>query len=189
MTEPSSTDLATEQTQRWIERAVIGLNLCPFAAAPWRRDQVRLAASAAVDFDEAIRDALDEAERLLDADPQQLSTTLIIFPHALDDFEEFLEAADTLDALLAQAGAEGVLQVATFHPRYRFDDTDQDAPSNYTNRSPLPVLHLLREDEVSQAIDAHPDPDRIWEQNVARMESLGPDGVAALWAKLIADSE
>jgi hypothetical protein len=166
----------------WIERAVIGLDLCPFAAAVWRSERARIAVSDAEDAAGAVESLLEEAAHLLDSDPAELSTTLVVFPRALQAFEEFLDAVGVAESALADAGAEGVLQIATFHPEYRFEGEEEDALSHFTNRAPYPVMHLLREAEVADAVDHHPDPHGIPARNVARLEALGRAGVAELVA-------
>jgi uncharacterized protein len=173
---------ASAQIARWLEEVVIGLNLCPFAAAPWRRGLVRIVVSDATSFEDALADAMDEVEWLLDSgdvgdeESDPLSTTLIAYTHALGGFEEFLEAARALEEVLRQEELEGVFQVATFHPDYRFAGVDPDDPGNRTNRAPYPILHLLREEEVSEAIARHPDAAGIPARNIALMRSLAGEG-------------
>jgi len=173
----------TARVTRWIEEAVIGLRLCPFATSPWRAGQVRVALSEARSAEDAVKDALDEAFALLEAEPEAVATTLVVFPDALDDFEAFLDAAATVEHILEQAGARGVLQVATFHPRFRFEDTAPDDLGNWTNRAPFPIMHLLREAQLSEAIDAFPDTATIPEDNVRRLEAMGRAAVTALWGR------
>jgi len=169
---------------RWIEEAVIGLGLCPFAASPWRDGRVRVVVSPATGDEDAARDALEAAWSLLEVDADVVSTTLVAFPTALADFETFLDAAATVEHILEQAGARGVLQVATFHPDFRFEDTAPDELGNWTNRAPYPVIHLLREAEVADAIDRFPDTLTIPETNVERLEAMGRAAVLALWGRL-----
>jgi uncharacterized protein len=138
--------------------------------------------SEATRAEETIDAVMKEAAHLLDSEPAQLSTTLVVFPHALEDFEEFLDAVGVAEDALAEAGAEGILQIATFHPDYRFEGEAEDALSNTTNRAPYPVMHLLREAEVTDAVDHHPDPDGIPKRNIERLEALGRAAVAELVA-------
>lgn len=169
---------------RWVESMVIGLKLCPFATEPWKAGGVRIALSHAANTDDAVKDALDEAFALLEGD---IRTTLVTFPDAptLLDFETFLDVAETVDAILSEAGAAGILQVATFHPNYLFgDEPDPNAIGHYTNRSPYPVLHLIREEDVTRAVDEHPDIDQIPIDNVACLEALGREQVLAMFAAL-----
>jgi hypothetical protein len=176
-------DEAVGAVTRWLERAVIGLNLCPFAAAPWRRGLVRIVASDAETFEDAVQDACDEVEWLLGAAEDGaagLSTTLIAYTRALGGFEEFLEAAGALEEVLRQEGLEGVLQVASFHPDYRFEGVEAEDPGNWTNRAPYPILHLLREDEVAEAIARHPDIHKIPQTNIEKMRALSEQERRAL---------
>jgi len=163
-------------TRQWLEEVVIGLNLCPFARKELVNDRVRLVASSA-DSEEALLEALQSELRFLDEHPE-VETTLLIHPEVLavfDDYNEFLAAADGLLELLE---LDGVYQVASFHPDYRFAGTGAGDAENYTNRSPFPMLHLLREDSVARAVDSHPDPDAIPERNIALMHELGADEMA-----------
>jgi len=167
-------------TRRWIERAVIGLNLCPFARAVVARGQVRYVLSNAA-TPEALLEALgEELLHLRDTSPEDIDTTLIIHPQVLSDFLDYNDFLEDADALVEQLGLEGELQVASFHPQYRFAGSGEDDIANFTNRSPWPTLHLLREDSVARAVDAFPDPDAIVERNVATLEKLGHEG----WQRL-----
>ena len=152
---------------------MIGLNLCPFAKAVHAKRQVRFAVSAARDTEALLEDLLAEMQHLRDADPAALDTTLLIHPHVLKDFSDYNAFLDVADAMLAALSLEGVLQVASFHPDYVFAGTAGDDPTNATNRSPYPILHLLREDSVSRAVDAFPDADAIVERNLETMRTLG----------------
>jgi hypothetical protein len=167
-------------TRRWIERAVIGLNLCPFAKAVVARGQVRYVLSEA-DTPQALLEVLgDELVHLRDTPADALDTTLIVHPHVLADFADYNDFLDSADALVVELGLDGVLQVASFHPQYRFAGSAPDDVENFTNRSPQPTLHLLRENSVSRAVAAYPDPDVIVERNIASLRQLGTDG----WRKL-----
>ena len=168
------TDDAIADTRRWLERAVIGLNLCPFAKAVHAKGQVRYVLSEATTAEALLEQLGEELAFLRDAPADEIDTTLIVHPAALQDF---LELAD---ALVAEMELEGVLQVASFHPRYQFAGTAPDDIENFTNRAPHPTLHLLREDSVSRAVEAYPDPDAIVDRNVATMERLGLDGFRRL---------
>jgi hypothetical protein len=183
---PTTLTTPIEQTRAWLEDAVIGLNLCPFAKAPLVKGQVHFALCESDDP----RDLLDalraEMDGLAAADPAERETTLLVHPNALldfDDFNDFLEAAD--DALV-ERGFEAVLQIASFHPRYRFAGTQPDDLENATNRSPHPVLHLLREASVERAVQAFPQAEVIYETNIATLEALGRAGWEALSARWMA---
>lgn len=175
-------DVVTK-TRRWLEDAVIGLNLCPFARSVYVRDEVRIAVESEADFEDAIRATLDEADRLLQAAPDEIATTLVVFPNALADFDDFLDAVGIIDELLEQAGAAGILQVAHFHPDYQFEGTEADDLENYTNRAPYPILHLLREAEISEGVHSHPDPESIPERNIETLEKMGHEGIAEMWGR------
>jgi uncharacterized protein len=166
---------------RWIDEVVVGLRLCPFAAGPWKAGEVRIAVSAATSPEDAVKHALDEALHLMEVSEDEVGTTLVAFPSALSDFEDLLDAEATLAHILDQAGGAGILQVASFHPDYLFEGEDPDALSHWTNRAPVPILHLLRESQVSQAVDQHPDPDAIPADNVRRLDALGRDALVRLW--------
>ena len=165
-------------TKRWVETVVIGLNLCPFAARELRRDRVRFAVSAATDEGQLLADLQRELERL-DREPE-IETTLLIHPRVLQAFDDYNQFLDVADALLLQLEFDGLFQIASFHPEYRFGGTGPDDVENFTNRSPYPLLHLLRESSLERAIDAHPDVDAIPERNIERLEALGREKVMAL---------
>ena len=174
----------------WLDEAIIGLSLCPFAARPRREGRVRITVSRAAAPEAAVHDALEAAWRLLDApaddddgtEAPSPETTLLAFPDTASDFEELLDVAATVEDILAQAGGAGLMQVITFHPDYRFEGEDPDDPGVWTNRSPVPLLHLLREDEVSRAVDQHPDTLGIPERNVRVLRELGLPRLQAMWA-------
>ena len=169
------------ETRRWLERAVIGLNLCPFAKAVHVKDQVRFVLSEASDTEALLHQLHDELLWLQAADPQQTDTTLIVHPYVLDDFLDYNDFLDLADGLVAELGLEGEIQVASFHPDYQFAGAASDDIGNFTNRAPYPTLHLLREASVERAVAAFPDPDAIVERNIATLENLGHEG----WRKLM----
>jgi hypothetical protein len=168
------------ETRAWVLRAVVGLNLCPFAKAPMTKNQIRYVVSAASDTSSLLEALCAEMHTLAQADPEQIETTLLIHPNVLGDFADFNEFLDVADAALDQLGYEGVLQVASFHPLYQFAGTVLDDVSNATNRSPFPTLHLLREESVDRAVVAFPDAHAIFEANIHTLEALGADGWNAL---------
>jgi hypothetical protein len=171
---------AIAETRAWVERVVIGLNLCPFAKAPQVKGQVRYVASRAVDAAELLTDLVAELHRLAEAPAELIETTLLVHPHALNDFDDYNDFLDVADAALAELELEGVLQVASFHPEYRFADSEPDDLANATNRSPYPTLHLLREDSIDRAVAAFPEAEAIFEANIETMEELGAEGLARL---------
>jgi hypothetical protein len=175
-----STDPVVVATRLWLEKAVIGLGLCPFAKAVHVRGQVRYFVSEARTEDALLGDLRAELQVLHAADPAQVDTTLLIHPHVLQDFADYNAFLDLADDALADAGLVGEIQVASFHPRYQFAGTGPDDIGNFTNRSPYPTLHLLREASISRAVRSGPDAATIYEANIATLEKLGHDG----WTKL-----
>ncbi len=191
MTEPTDAprDRDVEaRVRRWIEEAVIGLDFCPFAASVYHTGRVRIAVSPADSPPDAVDAALDEVVELLETPPEQVATTLIAYPAGLDDFRSFLDVAETVRGALSEADAEGVLQVATFHPDYQFAGTAPDDLENYTNRSPVPIVHLLREDDVTEAVDNHPDPEGIPERNIERLREMGREEIEHIWEQFDGES-
>jgi hypothetical protein len=170
-------------TRAWLERAVIGLNLCPFAKAVHVKDQIRYVVSDAATPEALLTDLLVELKLLDDADPERIETTLLIHPHALADFLDYNDFLDVADAAVEELGLDGVLQVASFHPQYQFAGTEPDDVENCTNRSPWPTLHLLREASVDRAVAAFPEAGLIFERNVETLRALGRAG----WLRLLAD--
>ena len=177
-------DRIEADVRRWLERVVIGLNLCPFAKAVYARQQVRIVVSDAT-TERALLEQLGEEMALLrDTPAEDIDTTLLVHPRVLQDFLDYNDFLDTADALVEAMELDGVLQVASFHPHYQFADTDPEDAENLTNRAPYPILHLLREDSVDRAVAAYPEPDAIIERNVATMRELGIEG----FRKLLAES-
>jgi len=163
--------IITEKTQNWIRSFIIDLNICPFARREVERGSVRIQISSAQSNDKALDDLFAET-KLLDSTPA-VETTLLVFPHFLSDFYDYLDFVDWAETNLNLANYEGVYQLATFHPDYCFADTDVDDVSNYTNRSPYPMLHLLRETSVEKAIAYYGNTDEIPERNIACLNKLG----------------
>ena len=169
--------------RRWLERAVIGLNLCPFAKAVYTKNQVRIVVSDASTERALLEELGEEMALLRDTPAEQVDTTLLVHPQVLQDFLDYNDFLDDADALVEALELDGVLQVASFHPDYQFAGTEPDDAENLTNRAPYPILHLLREDSVDRAVEAYPEPDSIIERNVATMQELGPEG----FRKLLSD--
>lgn len=183
MTEPALHPV--EQSVRdWLSRIVIGLNLCPFAAKPFRENRVRVLVSEARTPVDLLTDLQLELTRLSETPATVLETTLIAIPHQLGDFLDYNDFLDDVDTLLDQYEWSGEFQVASFHPDYQFAGTVPTEAGNCTNRSPVPLLHLLREDSVEAAVASHPDPDGIPEANVARLEAMTPSERHALFSFL-----
>jgi uncharacterized protein len=168
-------------TRLWLERAVIGLNLCPFAAAVYRGGRVRFRVSELRFADALLQELHSELLLLNGADPLQCETTLLIHPLALQNFADYNEFLGQCDAAVAEAGLEGELQVAGFHPQFQFAGTEPEDIENYTNRSPYPMLHLLREASIERAIEAVPDTREIYERNICTLRGLGHEGWRKLW--------
>lgn len=167
-------------TRRWLERAVIGLNLCPFARAVVAKGQVRYVLSDAGTPEVLLETLGEELLRLRDTPMEQVDTTLIVHPRVLGDFLEYNDFLDRADALVEALALEGVLQVASFHPDYMFAGSAPGDIENCTNRAPYPTLHLLREDSVTRAVEAFPDADSIVDRNIETLRKLGHEG----WRKL-----
>lgn len=163
-------------TQRWLQRAVIGLNLCPFAKAVVAKQQVRFVLSDATTPEQLLQTLGEELALLRDTPAAEIDTTLIVHPQVLVDFLDYNDFLDLADGLVESMELDGVLQVASFHPDYQFAGSEPDDIANYTNRSPYPTLHLLREDSVARAVDAFPDPDAIVDRNIETLTRLGHEG-------------
>ena len=169
-------------TRNWLERAVIGLNLCPFAKSVHVKGLVHYAVSEATDPRQLLADLGTELDALVALDAQARETTLLVAPLCLDDFLEFNDFLGRGERLVRKRGLEGVIQLASFHPGYQFEGTQPGDIENFTNRSPYPTLHLLREESIERAVAAFPDAEAIYEANIETMRRLGPDGWAALRA-------
>lgn len=171
---------AIAQTRRWLERVVIGLNLCPFAAAPYRHGRIAFVVSDAQRLDAIYQDFLGVLLEFVTSDPHQQETALLILSRGLQSFDDYLEALDLLEQAIVEAGLEGRVQLASFHPKYRFAHAAADDPANFSNRSPFPMFHLIREDGLSAALESYPDPAQIPERNVQRLRELGIARIRAL---------
>lgn len=169
-----------QDTQAWVEKAVIGLNLCPFAKAVQVQGKVRYVVSQAATVEDLLYQLAAELNHLHDTPADETDTTLLIHPQVLTDFLDYNDFLEAADALVADIGLEGELQVASFHPQYQFEGTEPDDITNFTNRSPYPTLHLLREDSIDRAVAAFPKPESIFDTNMETLEKLGIEG----WRKL-----
>jgi uncharacterized protein len=168
-------------TRRWLERAVIGLNLCPFAESVYRGGRVRFRISEQRTASGLLDEFRLELAALSSADPLQIETTLLIHPWVLGDFIEYNDFLDVCEAAIADLGFEGELQVASFHPHYQFAGTQPEDIENYTNRSPYPMLHVLREASIERAVAAVPDTAEIYRKNIRTLRNLGQEGWRRLW--------
>ena len=168
------------QTRHWLEKAVIGLNLCPFAKAVYVKNQIRLVVSKARHADDLLEELDRELDLLVATPADEIDTTLLIHPTLFDDFLDFNDFLEVAEGVVDEHGLEGVIQLASFHPQFQFEGTEVDDISNYTNRAPFAILHLLREDSVERAVEAFPQADEIFDANIATLEKLGHSGWKAL---------
>jgi hypothetical protein len=178
---PITTDEIIAATRLWLERSVIGLNLCPFAESVYRADRVRFRVSEQRSASALLDDLRAELRELQAADPLRCETTLLIHPWVLTDFIEYNDFLDVCETTIVELDLEGELQVASFHPQYRFAGTQSEDIENYTNRSPFPMLHLLREASIERAVAAVPDTDEIYRRNIRTLRNLGHAGWQRLW--------
>lgn len=177
---PHSPDIVDQDTRRWLERAVIGLNLCPFAKGVYVKNQVHFEISPSSDGRAVLQELERELNDLVALAPEVRDTTLLVLPEAFADFLDFNDFLAEADALLARLGLEGEIQIANFHPRFQFAGTAEDDITNCTNRSPYPTLHLIRESSIDRAVEAFPEAEAIYEVNMATLERLGEPGWRAL---------
>lgn len=181
MSKPNAPDEFVIATSRkWLEQAVIGLNLCPFAKKPYYKQQLRFYVSHANHLDHFLDQLEQEIRLLLHTPAEELETTLFIEPVLFQSFDEFLNIVELSEQILVENQAIGIIQIAPFHPKFQFADTDADDISNYTNRSPYPTLHLIRESSIDQAVAAFPDAAQIYQRNIALLQQMGING----WEKL-----
>ena len=173
-------DQVLQKTKHWLEKAVIGLNLCPFAKAVYVKNQVRLVVSEARHADDLLEELDRELDLLVATPADDIDTTLLIHPTLFDDFLDFNDFLELAEGVVDEHKLEGVIQLASFHPQFQFDGTEPDDISNYTNRAPFAILHLLREDSVERAVEAFPNADAIFDANIATLEKLGLSGWKSL---------
>jgi uncharacterized protein len=172
--------LVLQQTRLWLEKAVIGLNLCPFAKAVYVKNQIRLVVSKARHSDDLLEELDRELDLLVATPAAEIDTTLLIHPTLFADFLDFNDFLEIAEGVVDEHGLEGVVQLASFHPQFQFHGTTEDDISNYTNRAPYAILHLLREDSVERAVEAFPQAEMIFETNIATLEKLGLEGWKSL---------
>lgn len=167
-------------TRHWLEKAVIGLNLCPFAKAVYVKNQVRLVVSHARHADDLLEELDSELDLLVATPAEEIDTTLLIHPSLFDDFLDFNDFLEIAEGVLDEHALQGVVQLASFHRKFQFEGTEPDAIGNYTNRAPFAMLHLLREDSVERAVEAFPEAEAIFNANIRTLEKLGHAGWTAL---------
>ena len=173
-------DEVLNQTRHWLEKAVIGLNLCPFAKAVYVKNQVRLVVSQARHADDLLEELDRELDLLVNTPADEIDTTLLIHPTLFDDFLDFNDFLEVAEGVLDEHGLDGVVQLASFHPKFQFEGTEPEDISNYTNRAPFAMLHLLREESIDRAVQAFPEAETIFEENIRTLEKLGHSGWQAL---------
>lgn len=164
-----------QDVQQWLEDVVIGLNLCPFAAKPNRNKQIKIFVSEATTEEVLLEDVLQELMNLDSKTAEELETTLVAIPNMLQDFMDYNFFLDWVDALIKQQEWEGIYQIATFHPDYCFGGAEPEDDENLTNRSPYPVLHLIREESMEKVLKHYPNPEAIPDTNIARVEALSQE--------------
>ena len=172
--------IVLQDTVRWLERAVIGLNLCPFAKGVHGKGQIHYVVSTATEGSQLLQELGDELKALAEISPEERDTTLLIAPACFPDFLDFNDFLELADQLLNALDLEGVLQIASFHPAFQFGGTTVDDVTNCTNRAPYPTLHLLREDSIDRAVAAFPEAETIYERNMQVLEEMGAEGWQAL---------
>jgi len=171
-------DAVKTAVKSWIDKVIIGLNFCPFAKKEMERNTVRYAIFPTTQVNEALGNLLEELA-LLDQQ-QDIQTTLLVFPLGFADFETYLDMLELASSLIEQGGYAGIYQLASFHPDYCFDGEDQDDPANYTNRSPYPIVHILRESSIEAVLKRYPEPESIPENNIVKARELGSSFLQAL---------
>ena len=171
-----STKHYIDLTKNWLEKLVIGLNLCPFAKLPFNQNRIRYVVESG-DKEALMQTFLSELALLTEKTDKEVETTLIIHPNVLTDFYDYLDFVAEADEQIDDSGLRGTIQVASFHPDYQFAGTNPEDVENYTNRSPFPMLHLIREDSIEKALEHYPDPEMIPERNIETMKRLGLEGV------------
>jgi len=168
------------QTRCWVKEVVIGLNLCPFARQPFEAGRIRYRVCEADNADDAYRALLEEVADFARQSPEEVETGLFIVPRGLEDFGDYLDVLEDAQVALEEAGLDAMLQLASFHPDYCFEGLEEEDPANYTNRSPWPMFHLIRQDGLAAALENWPDPESIPERNEALLREMGREALQAL---------
>lgn len=184
----STYDLIEQHIRAWLESFIVGLNLCPFARPVIASDGLRIAICESEDLDQLYRAFLTELDLIQQSTEQEIATTLLVMPNALADFDDYLMFIDNAEALIEELGLDGTIQLASFHPEYLFDGEAEDSASHFSNRSPYPVIHFLREEMLSNALEEFPNPEQIPLRNIGTLEKIGRAEIALRWQKLRGDS-
>ena len=169
-----------KQTRHWLEKAVIGLNLCPFAKAVYVKNQIRLVVSHARHADDLLEELDSELALLVASPAEEIDTTLLIHPALFEDFLDFNDFMEIAEGVVGEHELEGIIQLASFHPKFQFDGTELDDIGNFTNRAPFAMLHLLREESIERAVQAFPQAEAIFKENIKTLEKLGHSGWVSL---------
>ncbi len=180
-------DKAERRVRAWLDSFVIGLDLCPFARPLQHSDSLRICISGAQTSTDLHTVFLEELDVLQSCSEEEVATTLLVFPDSLNVFDDFLGFLDQAQEFVAEAGLEGLIQLASFHPLYQFEGTEPDAPENYSNRSPYPMVHLLRESMLTRSLAQFPQPELIPQRNIETLEELGGDVLRSRWHKIFTD--
>lgn len=175
-----SDELVIQQTRCWIEKVVIGLGLCPFASPPFYAERISYRCCHGSGANAIYRDLLLALDDLIQSFPEEVETSFMICPSGLNDFSDYLDLLEQIEDALQETGLDGMVQVASFHPDYVFAGVAEDAPENYTNRSPYPMFHLLREDSLSAALASYPNPEGIPLRNVRLLKEMGLEALKEL---------
>lgn len=170
-------DSPLKKTASWIQTFVIGHNLCPFAARPFQEERIRYVLVEGTKLEQLVETTFTECLLLNEKESTEIETTIIVHPKLLEDFGDYMDVLAQMQEDLEQLNVAGILQLATFHPAYQFEGTQADDPENFTNRSPFPMIHILREDSVEKAIDLHPDTAKIPMENIEKMNRIGKESL------------
>jgi hypothetical protein len=184
----STSDLVEQHIRAWLESFIVGLNLCPFARPVIASDGLRIAICESEDLDQLHRAFLTELDLIQQSKEQEIATTLLVMPNALADFDDYLMFIDNAEALIEELGLDGTIQLASFHPEYLFDGEAEDSASHFSNRSPYPVIHFLREEMLTDALEEFPNPEQIPLRNISTLEKIGRAEIELRWQKLRGDS-
>lgn len=181
---PSGVACVEQIVHAWVDSFVVELDLCPFAKPTLRDDNLRIAVCSSVKREEVLRCFLAELDHLQNTPERELVTTLLVYPEALADFDDYLDSIADMQQLLVDSGLEGMVQLASFHPNYQFEGEPPDSASHFSNRAPYPIVHLLREDTLERVLSDYPNPENIPLRNLRTLEDLGVDVLKARWQAL-----